>query len=605
MHRKCAEQRPSCEHCLSAGKECSYNKDLKWGGRSFRKSCFGQVLSTGAVVVQSGRPANAGEKGTCSILARELILPDLVSSLGPFVYGPGKKTTSASSRQSQTLPSDDLSILETTNEQTPGRDDDETPENDQSLSLGDDNDDASILPAVPDRNHLPQTPDWLPWLSKVDRRLLNHFTVTVTRYMSLHQTMQDDFCSIMLPMALDTSHGTHLLSALLGVAAIHQSTAGSFDDSTYLARLRCNSLQRLSLQEVGQNAAVDEQSIATALTLCMGDILSGGEKPQSWRLHLRGAAAMMSSYLSDHPPESGNILFLWRWWKSLEISAVLSGRPSTMLDRKTNLPLLQSSGSDYIDIFDGFSTKLLPVIEEVDMLNAERQAFQDLELRCGPADPALTMLRLSHLARCNAVAAKINVMMDSPMADPISDQAPSPGLDRDRDQDQDTDSNLRSPDNLDPSSDFRQLNETYHLAVLLQLYQMVMNKPVTDAAVRQAVRRGVQCMRQITLYDCASPGVATLQPAFIFGCAAHDPEDRLFVKGWLDRMSQSYSLGNTNSARAFVEELWVRRDDMGDAGARLQWHELLGMLIYRTYSPSRGVTADSRVAEKDWDLSLF
>lgn len=62
MHRKCTEERPSCEYCVKTGKSCSYDKPLKWGGRSFRKSCFGQVLSTGAVIEQSEQGSSTDGK---------------------------------------------------------------------------------------------------------------------------------------------------------------------------------------------------------------------------------------------------------------------------------------------------------------------------------------------------------------------------------------------------------------------------------------------------------------------------------------------------------------------------------------------------------------
>lgn len=76
-----------------------------------------------------------------------------------------------------------------------------------------------------------------------------------------------------------------------------------------------------------------------------------------------------------------------------------------MVDAKPELmPLAQSPGYDYIDIFDRFSTKLLPVIEDVDVLHAESQALQILEGKCGQQDPAVTVLRLAHTARCNTVA---------------------------------------------------------------------------------------------------------------------------------------------------------------------------------------------------------
>lgn len=117
---------------------------------------------------------------------------------------------------------------------------------------------------------------------------------------------------------------------------------------------------------------------------------------------------------------------------------------------------------------------------------------------------------------------QINIMMDEPVSESELDFDSRRG------------GNLPSnPGSSNPSADFLFLNEAYHLAVLLQLYQRVMKKPLTDAAVQQAVKRGVRCMRNITLYECASPGVATLQPIFILGCAAQDGEVAcLSLTGW-------------------------------------------------------------------------
>jgi hypothetical protein len=153
------------------------------------------------------------------------------------------------------------------------------------------------------------------------------------------------------------------------------------------------------------------------------------------------------------------------------------------------------------------------------------------------------------------------------------------------------------------SADFFCLNEAYHVAVLLQVYQRVMNVPITDGAVQSAVKRGINCLNQITLHDFASPGVATLQPLFIIGCAAHEQEDRLFVMEWVEKMRQKYALRNTDSARDFLLELWQERDSLGASGSRLQFHQLLGMCIY--HAPLLVAVTNSFEAEKDWDLSLW
>ncbi|KAK6387566.1 hypothetical protein LTS17_000835 [Exophiala oligosperma] len=596
MHRKCSEHRPSCEYCSSTGKECSYDKALRWGGRSFKKSCFGQVLSSGAVVKQSHNTTTAASSNA--------------SYSNSFVYGPGNGQTSTRIATAPSLlentPFSESSVVtegglvdspssfsdfshdpttiapsDSTHDASPGGLSITSPSaftTATSNDLGRDHDaDVELLPypTTPDSTDerscsdlvidfgLQKTsspidvilnPDWLPWLSNVDRSLLNHFTLTVSSYLSLHHAMQNDFCTVLLPMALDTSHGTHLLSAILGLAAIHQISLGSYNDEAYLAQLRYTSLQQLRLQSVGQNAAVDEQSIATALTLCLCDILAGGEKPKSWRLHLQGAATMIRNYFTMHPPDSGNILVLWRWWKSMQSLSILLGNPTPRLNEKPVLTLAPAGASDYIDIYDGFSTKLPPVFEELDMLHAESQALERLEVKLGE-DGAVEILRNAHSTRCEALLAKIGGMIDNPVTelDPASSADTQP----------------------EPASDYFSLNEAYHLAVMLQVYQRAMNVSVSDDRVQDLVERGIKCLSGITIYEFASPGVATLQPLFIFGCASLRDQDKQFVMGWIDRMRTTYSLRNTDSARDFLLELWRKRDSMGSTGAQYQYHQLL------------------------------
>ncbi|KIW18840.1 hypothetical protein PV08_03129 [Exophiala spinifera] len=604
MHRKCSEHRPSCEYCSSTGKECSYDKPLRWGGRSFKKSCFGQVLSSGAVVKQSHTAAAAAAASNGKNRLMEQC--GSASQSHSFVYGPGNgqfTTGTASTPLLENVPFPDSSVAiggvgnspsslsdlsydqttiarsDSTHSASPGLSITSpsaftTPSND----LGRDHDaDVELLPYPnapdsPDEKscsdlvvdfglqktsspiNIILNPDWLPWLSNVDRSLLNHFTLTVSSYLSLHQAMQNDFCTVLLPMALDTSNGTHLLSAILGLAAIHQISLGSYTDEAYLAQLRYTSLQQLRLQRIGQNAAVDEQSIATALTLCLCDILAGGEKPKSWRLHLQGAATMIRNYFTMHPPDSGNILVLWRWWKSLQSLSTLLGNPASRLEQKPLLGLAPSDSGDYIDLYDGFSTKLPPLIEEVDLLHAESQALERLDVRFGE-DEAVQVLRNAHSTRCEALLGKVSGMIDNP----VTELEPSGSTDA----------------QPEPASDYFSLNEAYHLAVMLQIYQRAMNVSIVDDRVQELVERGIKCLSGITIYEFASPGVATLQPLFIFGCAAQRDQDKQFVMGWIERMRRTYSLRNTDSARDFLLELWRKRESMGSMGTQYQYHQLL------------------------------
>lgn len=53
LHRRCDEGKPACLNCREAGKVCSYEKPLSWGGRPFRKSTFGHALGSGVVEISN------------------------------------------------------------------------------------------------------------------------------------------------------------------------------------------------------------------------------------------------------------------------------------------------------------------------------------------------------------------------------------------------------------------------------------------------------------------------------------------------------------------------------------------------------------------------
>lgn len=105
--------------------------------------------------------------------------------------------------------------------------------------------------------------------------------------------------------------------------------------------------------------------------LCLCDIVSGGQKPNSWRLHLEGAAAVFASsdtYSDQGGKESSRRTFLRRWWRSLEVITLLCGKPTLSLGSRLALLVAQSDGYDYIDEFDGLSIRLIPIFAEINLL---------------------------------------------------------------------------------------------------------------------------------------------------------------------------------------------------------------------------------------------
>lgn len=176
LHRRCDEQYPSCESCLSRGKTCSYAKNFSWGGRPFGKLLFGKALAAGVV------PIHLTEPNTHEPLS--------------FVYCVVARPYSPS-----------------------------TPK-----------------PLCP-------VPNWSSRMPQEQRSLIDHFTRNLTPCFTLCQIQHNTFCSIFLPLTLDTVHGTPLRAAILLSALVHQNSFGSAESD-----VRCATLYQSCIRHLRENA---------------------------------------------------------------------------------------------------------------------------------------------------------------------------------------------------------------------------------------------------------------------------------------------------------------------------------------------------------------
>ncbi|SPJ71743.1 uncharacterized protein FTOL_01471 [Fusarium torulosum] len=517
LHRKCDEQRPHCDNCLSVGKTCSYNKPLSWGGRPFGKSPFGKALAAGVVPITS--------TGSSASTDREKALP--------YVYSLTQSTRSQPSEEGSRAARSASSVASSTP---------------SSLRLN---------------------PSWLPWISKEHLSLIDHFTKNLIPCFSLHPVQPGNFCSNFIPLALNANHGTPLLAAILLSASVHRDALDSPESDMRFTNLYQTCIRHLRHINTGGNAEVDDVYVATALILCLTEILTGGTKSGSWRMHLNGAAALLDDFAPDAEDEGKSTstrLFLWRWCRSLRANALSSAQPalpSLLVD--LGLDDTKMMDSNYIDVFDGFSTSLLPVFREINDFAQEVTALDELEEHDTEASRSIGFLRSMLQARCSRLIAKIRVMSKQPVSrlDPL----------------------IPPSQQDDYVADFMLLNEVYHHTAFLEIYQRVLNKPRFDPEVQDVVKSGINCLRRLKLNDHASPGVATLHPIFAIGCSVSAIEDRLFVLDWLENMKKHYSMGNVQSSKCFLLELWQRNDALGTRTSHLQWNKFM--------------------QQKEWDLSLY
>jgi hypothetical protein len=57
--------------------------------------------------------------------------------------------------------------------------------------------------------------------------------------------------------------------------------------------------------------------------MCLEDIIAGGERPNSWRLHLEGAATMINGKLDRGAFMDPDFYFLQHWFLSLKNVALI------------------------------------------------------------------------------------------------------------------------------------------------------------------------------------------------------------------------------------------------------------------------------------------
>ncbi|KIV84589.1 hypothetical protein, variant [Exophiala sideris] len=538
LHRKCDETQPACLNCSDAGKTCAYSKPLSWGGRPFPKSPFGQALTAGVVAVPVIEASTAADGAETS----------------SFIYSVAPAKRHSVNRFSKpTLDAQPLAPVVVADPCTRS-----------IVRLATPKDDTS-----PTMSRINQTnPDWLPWLPTEHRSLLHYFAESVAPCFSLHRIHHRIFCTSLVPMALATSHGPHLLSAVLLAAATHQNALTRRKCEIDSSKLLQTCLRHLRRQDLGHSADLDNIAIATSLTLCLVDIMSGCPKDPSWRTHLKGALALLDSseHFDDSKTSTTTRRVLWRWCRSFQTISLScpSFNPGELtLSASLSAERREIETMDYIDLFDGFSTKLLPVFEEINDLCVERNTLHSFQLRIANHEDTEVLLEL-HSRRCDRLAMRIKAMIEQPIKVldpwlPLADH--------------------------DAQEDFMLLDRVYHYTALLEFYQRILDMPCTAADVQQAVKSGIEAFKAMKFHVGSCPTVATLHPIFTIGCSVCTAEDRAFVLDRLDRLNCLFTMGNVPSARLFLLELWQLNDLLRLTGSHLQWDKLM--------------------LQKGWDLALY
>jgi hypothetical protein len=402
-----------------------------------------------------------------------------------------------------------------------------------------------------------RNPSNYTWIPDRYRGLIGYFTEKMTRSISCYDVVQKQYCSTLLPMATTSPH---LLAAVLYLAACHRTSRGLKQNPVETDHLRTSSLRQLRLSIAAPGAQTDlEAAIASTLTLCIADIVSEVAQPGSWRIHLEGALMLYSQLIKDPSytakKETTSMKFLKRWYISFETIAFSCGiipARGYMSQVEADAPVDLQGRSDYIDDIWSFSTLLLPVFEEINILKANLQ---------GQASP-VSQLKFEGDSdeiqdTCQILISSVNEMLKNRRLKFRAD--------------------VEKEIPHEVKLQYFKLDEAYHHMALLQIYTCSRRR-ISAETVRHSVCKVIASSASMTFLDNACPAVAILPPLFIAGSQAWDKGDQQNILMILDRMEACWGMGNVRTSRNLLTKIWLAQAERKDEMGPFQWERATGML---------------------------
>ena len=418
--------------------------------------------------------------------------------------------------------------------------------------------------------------------SPSEQLLLHHFANEASRVTSCHPLIQSSFNSILLPMA--TSYPP-LLSALLTLSLIHRTslspppsssfnTDQSLEDS--IIGLKAMSITKLRSSLLPSSTSLQDEHhangiLATALTLCMCEIRTGGDIPRSWRLHFEGASAILSQYATSRStgqfdPNSTSGL-LKRWYDSVEALAAITSKglragrissPSlvssstmqcdidmTASEEQAQMPDLAGE-QIFLDDYYGFCTDLVQTFKEIGAAAWERRS---LYLSTGPSTSpsALTHPILSSSDLDNEAESLEQTVKEMLSRDATTPPRFYPGI--------------REKLTPDLVREFYKCNEAYQYTALLYIYRRVQQLDKKDDKVQWCVKNILSCAGEIRPRNGLSPYIVLVPPLFAAGQEAFG-DDRETVRVRMREFCDILKLKNVRRSLEVLECGWENGVDL-------------------------------------------
>lgn len=385
--------------------------------------------------------------------------------------------------------------------------------------------------------------------------LFDYFVHSMTVSISCHKGIQDEICSVIVPMALEVPY---LLSATLALAAAHRQTSGFGEGDCQLELMKGRSLKQLRLVLDGFNPTESDQVLATILLLCMAEVISPTAGASSWRSHLYGAATLFSRSSSTGGASVSNISgFLRRKYRALQaIALACCSKKFDAQISPISSPSEEVFGGDddhitEIDDLAGYSTDLRPIFQEINELERnQNDQYRDdgFSCACAPGPPHFD---------CNSPLEHTSHILFDRIRLLMVEKKKTSWKDRNGDAG-------RLPRHI--CRDLCMLDEAYHHMALLQVFQRgSLSVPVH--VIDDSRRSVLRLLSSLTYQASPCPSVAALPPLFVAGILCTEDSDRAQVRSLLKTMWVNYGMGNVRTCRNVLQEWWRQQDERPDETA--------------------------------------
>jgi hypothetical protein len=403
---------------------------------------------------------------------------------------------------------------------------------------------APFLSAAENLSHIfPQEIQLLPSLSRVERLLLHHFTHDASRITCCSSHVQMELCQLILPMAI---YSSSLMHATLAWAAIHyMSFKGSIDGISnperFIASLKAKSIESLRFELERPQMANRDSLLATVRTLCQAEIHSGSDDASSWRIHVKGAKALMNAIKKSENPNGTRSRLLERWYTALDSLAALT--PQTQLVGEDDV---HSDGVNeaecaedyYLDDYNGYSTDLSMMIGKIGGLAKKMHQLypQNLEDFAEQVDQLESSV--------------YRIMARDNTSPPIF----YPGV----------------VEKLSPQAirQYSLCNQAYQHTALIHIQRRLRQLPIHTPQIQHSVKQIIQCVRGIAPSYGLSPANVLTTPLFTAGCEAQG-DDRDAIRELLNQIYHMLKIRNIKLTLEVLETHWSSDAGEGD------WKNLL------------------------------